>query len=55
MLYYPLVVLVIGVIVTTLNLVGASAVPIQISWILLLVGIVLAAIHVCTGRSAEVA
>jgi len=47
---YPLVVLVVGVIVTTLNLVRASARTIQISWILLLIGIVLAVIYVGTGR-----
>jgi len=47
---YLLAVLVVGMIVTSLNLVNASATTIRISWILLLIGIVLAAIHVGTGR-----
>jgi uncharacterized membrane protein YtjA (UPF0391 family) len=55
MLYYALVFLVVGVIAGALNLAGVSAVAVQISWILLLVGIVLVAIHVITGRSARVA
>jgi len=55
MLYYALVFLVIGVIAGALNLAGVSAVAVQISWVLFLVGIVLVAIHVITGRSARVA
>ena len=47
---YLLAVLVVGIIVTSLNLVNASARTIQISWILLLIGIVLAAIYVGTGH-----
>ncbi len=38
-----------------LNLAGVSAVAVQISWVLFLIGIVLVAIHVITGRSARVA
>jgi len=54
MLYYALVFLVVGVIAGALNLSGVSAVAVQISWILFLIGIVLVAIHVVTGRSARV-
>jgi uncharacterized membrane protein YtjA (UPF0391 family) len=53
MLYYALVFLVVGVIAGALNLAGVSAVAVQISWVLFLVGIVLVAIHVITGRSAR--
>jgi uncharacterized membrane protein YtjA (UPF0391 family) len=53
--YYALVFLVVGVMVIILNLVGVSAATIQFSWILLLIGIVLAAIYVVTGHSARVA
>ena len=55
MLYYALVFLVVGVIAGALNLAGVSAVAVQISWVLFLVGIVLVAIHVITGRSARAA
>jgi uncharacterized membrane protein YtjA (UPF0391 family) len=54
MLYYALVFLVVGLIAGALNLVGVSAVAVQISWILFLIGIVLIAIHVITGRTARV-
>ncbi len=53
MLYYALVFLVVGLIAGALNLAGVSAVAVQISWILFLIGIVLVAIHVITGRSAR--
>jgi uncharacterized membrane protein YtjA (UPF0391 family) len=53
MLYYALVFLVVGVIAGALNLAGVSAVAVQISWVLFLVGIVLVAIHLITGRSAR--
>jgi uncharacterized membrane protein YtjA (UPF0391 family) len=55
MLYYALVFLVVGVIAGALNLAGVSAVAVQISWVLFLIGIVLVAIHVVTGRSGRVA
>ena len=55
MLYYALVFLVVGVIAGALNLAGVSAVAVQISWVLFLVGIVLVAIHVITRRSAQTA
>jgi uncharacterized membrane protein YtjA (UPF0391 family) len=54
MLYYALVFLLVGVIAGALNLAGVSAVAVQISWVLFLIGIVLVAIHVITGRSARV-
>jgi len=55
MLYYALVFLVVGLIAGALNLAGVSTVAVQISWILFLIGIVLAVIHVVTGRTAPVA
>ena len=55
MLYYALVFLVLGVIAGALNLTGVSAVAVQISWVLFVIGIVLVAIHVVTGRTARVA
>jgi uncharacterized membrane protein YtjA (UPF0391 family) len=55
MLYYALVFLVVGVIAGVLHLAGVSAVAVQISWILFLIGIVLVAIHLVTGRAARVA
>lgn len=55
MLYYALVFLVVGLIAGALNLAGVSMIAVQISWILFLIGIVLVAIHVITGRSARVA
>jgi uncharacterized membrane protein YtjA (UPF0391 family) len=55
MLHYALVFLVVGLIAGALNLAGVSAVAVQISWILFLIGIVLVGIHVVTGRSARAA
>jgi uncharacterized membrane protein YtjA (UPF0391 family) len=46
---------VVGLIAGALNLAGMSTVAVQISWILFLIGIVLVAIHVITGRTARVA
>ena len=54
MLYYAPVFLIVGVIAGALNLAGMSAVAVQISWVLFVVGIVLVAIHVVTGRTARV-
>jgi uncharacterized membrane protein YtjA (UPF0391 family) len=45
MLYYALLFLVVGVIAGVLHLAGVSAVAVQISWILFLIGLVLVAIH----------
>ena len=55
MLYYALVFFVLGVIAGALNLAGVAAVAVQISWVLFVIGIVLVAIHVVTGRTARVA
>jgi uncharacterized membrane protein YtjA (UPF0391 family) len=55
MLYFALVFLIVGVIAGALNLAGVSTVAVQISWILFLIGIVLVAIHMVTGRTARVA
>ena len=54
MLYYALVFLIVGVIAGALHLAGVSAVAVQISWGLFLIGIVLVAIHLVTGRTARV-
>jgi uncharacterized membrane protein YtjA (UPF0391 family) len=54
MLYYALAFLVVGLIAGALHLAGVSAVAVQISWVLFLIGIVLVAIHLVTGRSARV-
>jgi len=54
MLYYALMFLVVGVIAGALNLAGVSAVAVQISWILFLIGIVLLVVHLVTDRSVRV-
>ena len=54
MLYYALVFMVVGVIAGALNLAGVSAVAVQISWILFVIGVVLVVIHLVTGRSTRV-
>ena len=54
MLYNALVFLVVGLMAGVLNLAGVSAVAVQISWILFLIGIVLVAIHMITGLTARV-
>ena len=54
MLYYALVFLIVGLVAGALNLAGVSAVAVQISWVLFVIGIVLVAIHVVTGRTARV-
>jgi len=55
MLYYALVFLIVGLIAGALHLAGISTVAVQISWVLFLIGVVLVAIHVVTGRPARVA
>jgi uncharacterized membrane protein YtjA (UPF0391 family) len=55
MLYYALVFLVVGLIAGALNLAGVSSVAVQISWILFLIGIVLVAVYMVTGRTTRVA
>ena len=54
MLYFALMFLVVGLIAGALNLAGVSAVAVQISWILFVIGVVLVAIQVITGRSTRV-
>ena len=54
MLYYALVFLVVGLIAGALNVAGVSAIAMQISWILFVIGIVLVVIHLFTGRSTRV-
>jgi uncharacterized membrane protein YtjA (UPF0391 family) len=54
MLYYALVFMVVGLIAGALNLAGVSAVTVQISWILTLIGVVLAAISVFKRSTARV-
>ena len=54
MLYNALVVLVVGLMAGVLTLAGVSAVAVQISWILFLIGIVLVVIHMITGLTARV-
>ena len=54
MLYFALMFMVVGLIAGALNLAGVSAVAVQISWILFVIGVVLVAIHLITGRSTRV-
>ncbi len=51
MLYYALMFLVVGLIAGALNVMGVSAVAVQISWILFLIGIVLVVVHLVSGRT----
>ena len=53
MLYSALVFLVVGLIAGALNFAGVSGVAVQISWALILIGVVLAAIHLVSRRSAQ--
>ena len=55
MLYYALVFLLVGLIAGALNLAGVSAVAVQISWILFLIGVILVAIHLVSGRTVKIA
>ena len=52
MLHYALMFLVVGLIAAVLNLAGVSAVAVQISWILFLIGMVLVAVHLISKRPA---
>lgn len=54
MLYYALVFLVVGLVAGALNLAGVSLLAVQMSWILFLIGAVLVAIHLVTGRAVRV-
>lgn len=54
MLYFALMFLVVGLIAGALNIAGVSAIAVQISWILFVIGVVLVVIHLVTGRSTRV-
>lgn len=51
MLYYALMFLAVGLIASTLNLMGVSAVAVEVSWILFLVGMVLVVVHTFSNRA----
>ena len=51
MLYYALMFLVVGLIANALNPLGVSAVAVQMSWILFLIGVVLLVVHLVSGRT----
>ncbi|MBK9996083.1 MAG: DUF1328 domain-containing protein [Nitrospira sp.] len=51
MLYYALMFLVVGLISNAPNLLGVSAVAVQMSWILFLIGVVLLVVHLVSGRT----
>jgi len=55
MLYYALVFLVVGLIAGVVNLAGVYSVAVLTSWILFLIGTVLAAIHLVRQRPPRVA
>lgn len=51
MLYYALMFLIVGLIAHALNFLGVSAVAVQMSWILFLIGVVLLVVHLVSGRT----
>ena len=51
MLYYALMFLVVGLIANALNLLGVSAVAVQMSWILFLIGVEELVVHLVSGRT----
>jgi uncharacterized membrane protein YtjA (UPF0391 family) len=54
MLYYALMFLVVGLIAGALNLVGISTVVVQVSWTLVLAGMLaVLAIHLFVGRTSR--
>ncbi len=53
MIYYALVLLIVGLVAGTLGLFGIAAIAGQISWILFLIGIVLLVIHLASGRGIQ--
>ena len=55
MFYYPIVFLVVGSIVSILNLVGVSSATIHIAWILFIGGLALVVIQAIMGRISRVA
>jgi uncharacterized membrane protein YtjA (UPF0391 family) len=50
MLYYALTFLVVGLVAGILGATGVAAIASQIAWVLFIIGIVLLAIHLATGR-----
>jgi len=54
-LYYALAFLVVGLVAGVLNLAEGSLMVVQMSWMLFVIGIVLVAIRVITGRTARAA
>jgi uncharacterized membrane protein YtjA (UPF0391 family) len=54
MLYYGLVLLIVGLVAGVLNLSEGSSMVVQMSWILFLIGMVLVGIHLVRGRPAQV-
>jgi len=55
MAYFALLFLVVGLMAGGLHFAGVSAVAVQISWALYLIGMVFAAIHLATGRTVKTA
>ena len=53
MLYYGLLLLVVGLMTGALNFAGVSAGAVQTSWMLFVIGIVLLVIHWITGRTTR--
>ena len=51
MLYYALMFLVVGLSASALSLLGVSAVAVQMSWILFLIGVLLLVVHLVSGRT----
>jgi len=53
MVYLAFLFLVVGLMAGALHFAGVSAVSIQISWALYLIGMVFVAIHLTTGRAVH--
>ena len=54
MLYYALVFLILGLVASLLGAYGVAAVASQIAWVLFVIGIVLIALHLISGRRSIV-
>ncbi len=54
MLYYALMFLIVGLIAGALGIYGVAAIASQIAWVLFLIGIVLVAVHLVSGRPRQV-
>ena len=55
MLYYALIFLTVGLIIGSLNYTGMSSLPVEIPLVLSLIGIVLVAMYMFKGRTAQIA